>query len=107
MLPLLSSIHAKAPSPLSQPQRKNFSVGNCTNLPRDDIRARSFPVLVNQKAHEIERSLIMKTRLRVRFFLLSTVVLSAMVFAGDRLAQGQALTDPMPVDPAITIGKLA
>jgi zinc protease len=50
----------------------------------------------------------MLARIRIRLLLLTAVIVLAG-FAGShtQLAQAQALTDPMPVDPQITIGKLA
>src|SRR3989440_3426909 len=50
----------------------------------------------------------MTKALRVRLFILTTAVILSAFFAGMRapLAQAQALSDPMPVDPQITIGKL-
>src|SRR5438309_8073369 len=51
----------------------------------------------------------MTNRLRARLFVVLTVFILSTFFAGIRvpLAQGQALSDPMPVDPQITIGKFA
>lgn len=45
---------------------------------------------------------------RVRLLILSTAIILTTFFAGVRppLAQAQALSDPMPTDPQITIGKL-
>lgn len=50
----------------------------------------------------------MLSRIRTRLLLLTAVVLLAgLAVSQTQLAQAQALTDPMPVDPQITIGKLA
>src|SRR5438128_6988730 len=51
----------------------------------------------------------MTNRLRARSLFLITAVVVSTFFAGTHhfRAQAQALTDPMPVDPQITIGKLA
>ena len=50
----------------------------------------------------------MNSRRPLRLFLLATVVLTGVCFAGvkTQLIRAQALSDTMPVDPQITIGTL-
>lgn len=49
----------------------------------------------------------MRIRIRTRLLLLTSAILLASFLAGlqPQLARAQALSDPMPVDPQITIGK--
>ena len=50
----------------------------------------------------------MFTRIRTRLLLLTALILFAGFAASQtQLAQAQALKDPMPVDPQITMGKFA
>src|SRR5881396_4410558 len=51
----------------------------------------------------------MTLRTRTHLFLLTATIVLTTCLAGaqKQLAQSQALTDPMPVDPQITMGKFA
>jgi len=48
----------------------------------------------------------MRIRIRTRLLLLtSAILLASFLTSPSQLARAQALSDPMPVDPQITIGK--
>jgi zinc protease len=50
----------------------------------------------------------MRIRIRTRLLLLtSAILLASFLTSPPQLARAQALSDPMPVDPQITIGKFA
>jgi zinc protease len=50
----------------------------------------------------------MRIRIRTRLLLLtSAILLASFLTSPSQLARAQALSDPMPVDPQITIGKYA
>ena len=50
----------------------------------------------------------MRIRIRTRLLLLtSAILLSSLLTSPSQLVRAQALSDPMPVDPQITIGKYA
>ena len=49
----------------------------------------------------------MTVRNRIRFLLLTAAILLTTCLAQRPIAQAQALTDPMPVDPQVTMGKFA